>query len=153
MWLHSGDIAIKAADSSIKILGRIKRIYPTMDISNGNVAKIFPDNIENILKKSQKIKECAVECKKHKERVNVPFAFVVLEENATEEEALQDLKEKSLELNNYSRPYHFIFLNEIPKSSGGKVEYKQLIKLIPENYEEVIEEIDYKINKRKVRKR
>ena len=153
MWLHSGDIAIKAADSSIKILGRIKRIYPTMDISNGNVAKIFPDNIENILKKSQKIKECAVECKKHKERVNVPFAFVVLEENATEEEALQDLKEKSLELNNYSRPYHFIFINEIPKSSGGKVEYKQLIKLIPENYEEVIEEIDYKVNKRKVRKR
>ena len=150
-WLHSGDLAIMHEDRSIDIVGRLKRIYPTMDITNGNVAKIFPDNIENVIKTCECVKECAVECKPNKDRVNVPFAFIVLNEDYSQEEAIQMIKEKCIELNSYSRPYNFIFLNELMKSPGGKVNHKVLIELIPEDYVQTLEEINYAIGNRKVR--
>lgn len=150
-WLHSGDLARKNEDRSIDIVGRLKRIYPTMDVTNGNVAKIFPDNIENVIKTSKCVKECSIECKPSKERVNVPFCFIVLNDGYSEEEALEMIKEKSLELNAYSRPYNFIFMKELNKTAGGKVDHKVLVNMIPDNYVEKIEEIIYEPNNRKVR--
>lgn len=151
IWLHSGDLARMNDDRSIDIVGRLKRIYPTMDITNGNVAKIFPDNIENVIKTCECVKECAIDCKPNKERVNVPFAFIVLKSGYSREESLEMIKEKCLELNVYSRPYNFIFLNELNKTAGGKVDYKAIIKMIPDNYTNLIEEIIYVKNNRKVR--
>lgn len=151
IWLHSGDLARMNDDRSIDIVGRLKRIYPTMDITNGNVAKIFPDNIENVIKTCECVKECAIDCKPNKERVNVPFAFIVLKSGYSREESLEMIKEKCLELNVYSRPYNFIFLNELNKTAGGKVDYKAIIKMIPDNYTNSIEEIIYVKNNRKVR--
>lgn len=150
-WLHSGDLAKINEDRSIDIVGRLKRIYPTMDITNGNVAKIFPDNIENVIKMCECVNECAIDCKPNKDRVNVPFAFIVLKAGYSEDEALDMIKEKCLELNAYSRPYNFMFLKNINKTAGGKVDYKSLIKMIPDDYSDSIEEIIYTKNNRKVR--
>lgn len=150
-WLHSGDLAKINEDRSIDIVGRLKRIYPTMDTTNGNVAKIFPDNIENVIKTCECINECAIDCKPNKDRVNVPFAFIVLKEGYSEDEALDMIKEKCLELNAYSRPYNFMFLKNLNKTAGGKVDHKILIQMIPDDYSNSIEEIIYTKNNRKVR--
>lgn len=150
-WLHSGDLAKINEDRSIDIVGRLKRIYPTMDTTNGNVAKIFPDNIENVIKTCECINECAIDCKPNKDRVNVPFAFIVLKEGYSEDEALDMIKEKCLELNAYSRPYNFMFLKSLNKTAGGKVDHKILIQMIPDDYSNSIEEIIYTKNNRKVR--
>ena len=150
-WLHSGDLAVLNSDLSINIVGKIKRIYPTMDTSNGNVAKIFPDNIENVIKTCSCVKECAIECKQDIERVNIPLAFIVLNDGYSNETAIELLKNKCLELNNYSRPYNFIFVNNILKTGGGKVDHKVLEKLIPDNYKENIPEIVYEYSNRKVK--
>lgn len=150
-WLHSGDLAVMNEDRTIDIVGRLKRIYPTMDTTNGNVAKIFPDNIENVIKTCECVKECAIDCKPSKDRVNVPFAFIALNDEYSQEDAISMIKNKCLELNVYSRPYNFIFLKELVKTSGGKVNHKELIKLIPENYADVIEEVSYSESNRKVR--
>ncbi len=150
-WLHSGDLAVMNDDRTIDIVGRLKRIYPTMDTTNGNVAKIFPDNIENVIKTCECVKECAIDCKPSKDRVNVPFAFVTLNEGYIQEEAIEMIKAKCLELNTYSRPYSFIFLKELIKTAGGKVNHKELVDLIPENYSDIIEEINYSGSNRKIR--
>lgn len=150
-WLHSGDLAVKNEDRSIDIVGRLKRIFPTMDITNGNVAKIFPDNIENVLKTCECVKECAIDCKPNKERVYVPFAFIVLKDGYTQEQALEMIKEKCLELNAYSKPYNFVFLRELNKTAGGKVDYKVLIQLIPDDYVATVEEVYYASTNRKVK--
>lgn len=150
-WLHSGDLARKNEDRSVDIVGRLKRIYPTMDTTNGNVAKIFPDNIENVIKTCECVRECAIDCIPDKERVNIPFAFIVLNEGYSKEDVIPMIKEKCLELNAYSRPYNFIFLKELVKTAGGKVDHKELIKLIPEDYLTTIDEIDYAAGNRKVR--
>lgn len=89
------------------------------------------------------LKECAIDCKPNEERVNVPFAFLVLNKEYSHDKALKMIKEKCLELNAYSRPYNFIFLNELNKTAGGKVDYKILSEMIPENYTDSIEEIIY----------
>ena len=147
VWLHSGDLARQNPDLSIDIVGRLKRIYPTMDVTNGNVAKIFPDNIENVIKTCECVKECAIECKSNKERVNVPFGFIVLNDSYNENEAMEMIKNKCYELNNYSRPYNFYFLDELKKTGGGKIDHKELEKLIPDNYTTVVEEIIYEQSK------
>lgn len=151
IWLHSGDLAVMKEDRTIDIVGRLKRIYPTMDITNGSVAKIFPDNIENVIKTCECVKECAIECKEHDVRVNVPFAFIVLNDGYDQENALTMIKEKCLELNAYSKPYNYIFLEELVKTPGGKIDHKELTQLIPNNYLDTIEEINYIDGKRKVR--
>ena len=118
-----------------------------MDVTNGNVAKIFPDNIENVIKTCECVKECAIECKSNKERVNVPFGFIVLNDSYNENEAMEMIKNKCYELNNYSRPYNFYFLDELKKTGGGKIDHKELEKLIPDNYTNVVEEIIYEQSK------
>ena len=150
-WLHSGDLAKFNEDRTINIVGRIKRLYPTMDTTNGNVAKIFPDNIENVIKTCSCVKECAIECKEHSERVNVPFAFIVLNDGYNKEESIEMIKEKCMELNAYSRPYSIFFKNELEKSGGGKVEHKKLIQSIPKDYVDSIPEELYIQPNRKVR--
>lgn len=150
-WLHSGDLAVMHEDRSLDVVGRLKRIYPTMDTTNGNVAKIFPDNIENVIKTCECVKECAIECKPNKDRVHVPFAFIVVNEGFSREEAESMIKEKCLELNAYSRPYNFIFVKELVKTAGGKVDHKVLVELIPDDYTTSIEEISYTVSNRKVR--
>ena len=142
-WLHSGDLAVMHSNLTIDIVGKIKRIYPTMDTTNGNVAKIFPDNIENVIKTCECVKECDVECVVHKERVHVPFAFVVLNDGYEAELSIELLKQKCLELNNYSRPYNFIFLPYLPKMASEKIDHKNLEKLIPTNYNNLVEEVIY----------
>ncbi len=152
VWLHSGDLARKNIDGSIDIVGRLKRIYPTMDVTNGNVAKIFPDNIENVIKTCECVAECAIECMPNKERVNIPFAFITLKDGFDQEISISMIKDKCLELNAYSRPYNFIFLNELNKTSGGKIDYKVLKNMIPDDYTKSIEEISYDVSNKKVRR-
>lgn len=143
IWLHTGDLVKKYEDHSILPVGRLKRLFPTMDTSNGNVAKIFPDNVENVIKELDFVLECAVEVKEHNERVNVPFLYVVLKEGYSKENCYDLIKEKCLELNNYSRPWTFFFLKELPKNSANKVNHKVLTNEIPDNYVDLISEEIY----------
>ncbi len=129
-WLHTGDLAIINEDDSVKIIGRIKRMVPAIDVKNGNVAKIYPDNIENIISKSEYVEKAVVVCLKDSIRVNIPMAFIKLKEGVEKEKAMADIKEKCVELNVYSRPYHFFFVDTIKYNKSQKIDlpyYESLV--------------------------
>ena len=90
-------------------------MLPCVDITNGAVCKIYPDNIENVISKSDYVDKAVVACLEDKYRINIPMAFIKLKDDVSEAEALADIKEKCIELNNYSRPYHFFFIDKVNK--------------------------------------
>lgn len=122
-WLRTGDLAVISEDESVKIIGRLKRMLPVVDTVNGNVAKIYPDNIETVIAKSEYVEKCVVVCLPEDKRVNIPMAFIKLKKGADKEAALKDIKGKCMELNNYSRPYHFFFEDEIRFNKSEKVDF------------------------------
>ena len=120
-WLKTGDSAIIHEDDSVTDITRIKRMLPCVDITNGAVCKIYPDNIENVISKSDYVDKAVVACLEDKYRINIPMAFIKLKDDVSEAEALADIKEKCIELNNYSRPYHFFFIDKVNYNKSEKV--------------------------------
>ena len=133
-WLRTGDMAIIHEDDEVEIVGRIKRMLPVVDITNGSVAKLYPDNIEKTIEKSAFARKAICVCMENSIRVNIPFSYVWLKDNINESEALQDIKLYCKELNSYSRPYHIFFIDEVKYNKSNKVDLQY--------YESLLDDID-----------
>ena len=113
-WLLTGDVAERDEESFYRIAGRIK----DMVISGGE--NVYPAEIEDVLHGHAAVLEAAV--------VGVPdarwgeacAAFVVLRESgaATEEDLVEHCSER---LARFKVPKRFAFVEELPRSSMGKV--------------------------------
>ena len=126
IWIHSGDIGHMDEDGFLFIDGRIKRLVIRHD-----GFKVFPSLIENKLAMNQAVKECCVigmQDKAHSQG-ELPFACIVLEstfigqENTVKEELI---KLCEAELPEYAQPIGFKFLDELPLTPIGKVDYRAL---------------------------
>jgi len=119
-WLHTSDLGMFDEEKYLYLVDR-KR---DMIISGGE--NIYPAEIEGIIHRHVKVKECAV--------IGVPDplwgesikAFVVLEdgEMATEEEIVGICLEN---LASYKKPKFVEFVDELPKNTMGKI-LKHLLK-------------------------
>jgi len=118
-WFKTGDIAVKQNDGFIRIVDRKKDM---IIVSGFNV---YPNEIENILMSHHGVMEAAVvgePCDKSGEKVS---AFIVKSGNHSLTES--DIKAHCIEqLTAYKIPKKFTFLDELPKSSVGKVLRKDL---------------------------
>ncbi len=113
-WLHTGDLARKDKDGYIYLVDRKK----DMIIRGGE--NIYPVEIEKVLYEYPKVMEAAV--------IGVPDetwgesvkAVVVLKKGAqaTEEEIIQYCRER---LASYKKPTSVDFVENLPRTSGGKV--------------------------------
>ncbi len=113
-WLLTGDVAERDEEGFYRIAGRIK----DMVISGGE--NVYPAEIEDVLHGHAAVLEAAV--------VGVPdarwgeacVAFVVLRESgaATEEDLVEHCRER---LARFKVPKRFAFVEELPRSSMGKV--------------------------------
>ena len=113
-WLLTGDVAERDEEGFYRIAGRIK----DMVVSGGE--NVYPAEIEDVLHDHAAVLEAAV--------VGVPdarwgeacVAFVVLRESgaATEEELVEHCRER---LARFKVPKRFSFVEELPRSSMGKV--------------------------------
>ncbi len=138
-WLHTGDIAKIDKDGHIYITGRIKN----MIVLQGG-KKVFPEEVEAVLEKSQNIAEVCVFGSSRtfgsKDGTEEIVAVVVPNENlykANSDEAVQklikdEIKVLSQQLTSYKRPNSVYVVKEpLPKTTTRKVkrnEVKQLIK-------------------------
>ena len=130
IWLRSGDLACVDKDGFVYIKGRIKRIYTVKDIDTGYVFKLYPNYIENTILKSKYVNSCAVVCTKDKNTINIAIAFVVLNgicnDNAIVKE---DIYSKFKDLPAYTCPSQILFVDKLPFTPIGKVDYKALEKM------------------------
>jgi long-chain acyl-CoA synthetase len=118
--LHTGDIGYMDEEGYFFIVDRLKE----MIISGGY--NIYPRNIEEVLYTHPAVAEAAVIGIPHKERVQVPKAFIVKKEGmeVTEAEIRQHLR---AHIAAYAMPAAFEFRDSLPKSIIGKILKKELV--------------------------
>ena len=132
-WIHSEDIGYIDEDGFLFFDGRYKRLIP-----HGGF-KLYPSYIEGIIMGHPEVEKCCVIAITSVEYGASPEAHIVVRKDKIEE--LKKLKEELIELckdklPSYSQPEDFIFEEELPLTSVGKVDYKQVEKIRIKKLEE-----------------
>lgn len=128
MWIHSGDLGHIDEDGFVYINGRLKRYM--LRIGDGLHKKVFALYIEKIILQHPMVRNCVVvpidDVKEHQ----VPVAFILPEKNVEPTDSvLNEIRaycEK--ELDKYHRPVKYYFIDKVPLTKVGKVDYRALEK-------------------------
>ena len=118
-WINTDDLGYISSDGLVFLAGR----SDNMIISGGE--NVYPDEVENILIEHPLIEEVAVIGTPDVEFGQRLIAYVVLSNNTINEEVI--LKWLKIRVARYQMPKELIYLNELPRTSIGKVDKKQLI--------------------------
>ncbi len=137
-WLHTGDIARISLDGHLYITGRIKNMIV---LSGGK--KVFPEEVEAVLEKSEYISEvCVLGISRtfgSKDGTEEITAVIVPKENLYEshsEEEVEklvkdDVKLLTTHLTQYKRPTNIIIKRDpLPKTTTRKIKRKDVKELI-----------------------
>ena len=132
-WIHSEDVGIIDEDGFLFFKGRYKRLIP-----HGGF-KLYPSYIEGVIMKHPDIDNCCVISIPDKVYGSSPEAHVVIKKDRVSE--LKKLKEELIKLcqdklPSYSQPEDFIFEEDLPLTSVGKVDYKKVEKMRIKKLEE-----------------
>jgi long-chain acyl-CoA synthetase len=133
-WLHTGDMGYLDEDGYLFIVERKKDL-----IIRGGL-NIYPKDVEEVIYRHASVRECAV--------VGVPdllmgeqvCACIVLKDgaSATAEEIIEHCQQN---LAKYKTPKYVEFLKELPKTTIGKIQKKELRKLAAAKYENAAPEL------------
>ena len=128
MWIHSGDIGYVDEDGNVFIEGRMKRM-----IIRNDGFKVFPLQIERVIMNNTNVENCCVVATPDKEHSqgSLPLAFVVKAKNAmiTDEAVKAGLKDMcQKDLPEYVQPIDFVFVDALPLTPIGKIDYRTLEK-------------------------
>ena len=121
-WLHSGDLAKIDQDGCVYIVDRKK----DMIITGGY--NVYPAEIERVLAANPKVALAAVGKQNDELKGEIAKAYIVLKEgeDATEDEIIAFCRE---ELAAYKCPRKVQFVNDVPKTSTGKIMRRELTTL------------------------
>ena len=128
--MHTGDLGYIDEDGFLYVTGRIKRIMITRG-ADGISTKMYPDRIEEVINSHPAVKICCVIGVPDVERVNYPKAFVELEEDSMQSSELSnEIKRFCREsLPEYLIPEVVEFVQALPRTDRGKIDYRKLEKL------------------------
>ena len=132
-WMLTGDLGYMDEDGCLFVIDRVKRI-----IIRPDGFKIFPSAIENTIIRHKAVASCAVVGIQNAEYIHgmAPHAFVVLHDRyrANAEAVCQELVALcKKELAEYAQPLSFRFLDALPLTPIGKVDYRALEQMAAEN--------------------
>lgn len=118
-WLYTGDMAMQDEDGFIFLVDRKKDVI----VSGGE--NIYPVQIENFIRKNDKVKDVAVIGMPDARLGEITAAIIEIKDGfeCTEEE----INDFCLDLPRYKRP-KVIFFEEIPRNATGKIEKPALRK-------------------------
>ncbi|MDO5331838.1 MAG: class I adenylate-forming enzyme family protein, partial [Bacillota bacterium] len=125
-WIHSGDLGLKDEEGFFYFKGRIKR----MIVKNGY--NIFPNELESTIESFEMVDRCCIIDYPISEGACIIKAYIVLNPSYQPSENLK-LKILDLckdEIAKYALPKEIEFINEIPKTLVGKVDYNALREML-----------------------
>lgn len=124
IWLHTGDLGSMDEDGFVTYTSRLKRLIV---VSGYN---IYPNRIEELLELHPAVRKCIVVGVAHKYKMEVPKAFILLNEEYSESEFLiMEFKKMCLKnLPKYSWPYEYKFVKSFPTTRVGKIDFRKLQK-------------------------
>lgn len=111
-WFHSGDLGVMHSDGYVQILDRAKDIV----ISGGeNISTI---EVEQVIASHPTVLDVSVIGRADEKWGERPIAFVVVQGEVNQAELADHVRKK---LASFKVPDEFIFVEELPKTSTGKV--------------------------------
>ncbi len=116
-WLYTGDMAKRDEDGFIYLVDRKKDVI----ITGGE--NLYPVQIEDFLRKNDKIKDVAVIGLPHERLGEIAAAIIELKPDVTATE--EEINEFCMELPRYKRPRKLIFAT-VPRNPTGKIEKPKL---------------------------
>lgn len=125
-WVHTGDLGYVDEDGFLFIVGRIKRFMFVGP--EGMVYKVLPKTIEDVIVAMPEVQEvCVVSIYNGSEFA--PKVYVVLKERRLISQ--EDIRMKinaacKKALPDYMRPYAIEFLDSMPKTAVGKIDFQVL---------------------------
>lgn len=121
-WLNTGDLARINSRGALVICGREKDLIVSKGIN------IYPQEIENCIMQHAAVEGVGAIGLKTEHNDEVPVAYVASREYADNPTPLQDelMRLCQQHLAAYKVPRHFIILKELPMTSTGKVDKKEL---------------------------
>lgn len=133
-WIRTGDLGHVSQDGLLFLEGRIRRIYLTA--YNGQPAKIFPMPVEDALRKLDAVRDCSVVGRKRKgSDFYEAVAFIVKEKGSDEEVRHAAAGHCAAHVPEYMVPAQYLFLDELPHTPIGKVDFRALEKIAAEQAE------------------
>ncbi len=119
-WLFTGDMAMQDEDGFYFLVDRKKDLI----VSGGE--NIYPVQIEDFIRKNDKVKDVAVIGLPDRRLGEITAAMIEVKDGFTMTEA--EVDEFCLELPRYKRPKKIVFM-EIPRNATGKIEKPKLRKM------------------------
>lgn len=135
VWVHSGDIGYMDEEGYVFLDSRIKRM-----IIRHDGFKIFPSMIENVLSTHPAVANCSVVGCVDKDHVQgrLPLAYIVLNKDCQKKkrQIIRELRAMCAdELPEYILPVAYKFIDQLPLTPVGKVDYLELEKQVtPRDY-------------------
>lgn len=135
VWIHTGDIGYLDEEGYVFLDSRIKRM-----IIRHDGFKVFPSMIENVLSRHPAVRSCSVVGCIDKDHVQgrLPFAYIVLDPacGKKKRQVLKELRQMCCEdLAEYVLPVGYKFVDDLPYTPIGKVDYRKLEEEItPQDY-------------------
>ena len=125
VWAHTGDVGYVGKDGRIYIVGRIKRMFTR------NGFKVFPATIETCILKVEEVSQAAVVSVKDDMNGNITKAYIVLKDGIADKKLIQSKIEKTVadELYDYEIPDIYEFVDKLPLTGMGKIDYRALEEL------------------------
>ena len=128
-WIRTGDLGHMTEEGLLFHEGRIRRIYITSH--EGQPAKIFPVLVEDHIRKSDAVFDCVVVGRLKENSANYEaVAYVILKNQETESKKVEAELEALCRKNtpSYMWPVEYRFINELPHTPIGKVDFRALEK-------------------------
>lgn len=119
MWVHSGDIGYMDNDGFLYVIDRMKR---AIKLSNGIM--LLPSKIERCILELEQVSSCAVIGHMYGQTLR-PRAYVTVCDDITEEKIMLHC-DREIEEN--IMPGDIIFIDKLPLTPVGKIDYMQLEK-------------------------
>ncbi|WP_105257786.1 AMP-binding protein [Pseudoalteromonas sp. T1lg88] len=116
-YFKTGDVGIRLANSAIKVVDRLKDM---IIVSGFNV---YPNEVEDVLVSHPAVFEAAVIGKADERTGEAVHAFITIKQDVDEQELQAFCREQ---LTNYKVPKHIHILEELPKSTVGKILRREL---------------------------
>ena len=135
VWIHSGDIGYMDEEGYVFLDSRIKRM-----IIRHDGFKIFPSMIENVLSTHPAVRNCSVVGCADKDHVQgrLPLAYIVLDPHCEKKkrQIIRELRAMCAdELPEYALPVGYKFIDALPLTPVGKVDYLTLEgQITPQDY-------------------
>lgn len=125
IWLHTCDIGKVDEDGQFYIVDRIKDIFMRRGFN------VHPSSINNFIDNIDIVESCKVIGVDHPDEQTVPVAFIKLN---NENQNLEDAKNRILldcfqNLEETSIPYDILFVDQMPRNLGGKIDGRYLIEI------------------------